>query len=282
MKAIKILLQMGLALSMSLSSAFAQQPREAEKIIVKKSERTLHSQWNGKRVAILGDSMTDKRRIGTTCVYWEYLSELLKIKPLIYGVNGHTWKNIYQQAQKLYTEKKDLIDAILIFAGTNDYNGNTLLGKFFEENTKETNQNGKTVIRKYRKLVFTDSTFCGRINNVLSYLKQNYPTKQIIIMTPIHRAFAEFGEHNVQPDENYCNGCGLYINDYVEVLKKAGSIWSIPVIDLFTDSGLYPLCESNNIYFHDAKKDMLHPNANGDYRIAKTIQYHLLTLPASF
>jgi len=28
--------------------------------------------------------------------------------------------------------------------------------------------------------------------------------------------------------------------------------------------------------------DRLHPNANGDYRLAKTIQYQLLALPSTF
>ena len=36
----------------------------------------MESQWKGKRVAFLGDSITDKKRIGTTKCYWEYLAEM--------------------------------------------------------------------------------------------------------------------------------------------------------------------------------------------------------------
>ena len=92
----------------------------APKVKVADQEKTLNSQWQGKKVAFLGDSMTDKRRIGTTCVYWEYLNELLGIEPFVYGVSGNQWNDIYKQSVKLHDEKGTNIDAILIFAGTND------------------------------------------------------------------------------------------------------------------------------------------------------------------
>jgi lysophospholipase L1-like esterase len=116
----------------------------------------------------------------------------------------------------------------------------------------------------------------------MSYLKNHFPEQQIIIMTPIHRGFAKFGDRNVQPDENYANTRGLYIDAYVNVLKQAAQNWAVPIIDLYSESGLYPLANAQQQYFHNAKTDRLHPNAKGDYRIAKTIQYQLLSLPAGF
>ena len=87
------------------------------------------------------------------------------------------------------------------------------------------------------------------INRVMSYLKHNYPTKQIIIMTPIHRAYAKFSAKNVQPDENYANAWGLYIDSYIDVLRQAASVWAVPLIDLYSESGLYPLEENHGQYF---------------------------------
>lgn len=261
-------------------NGFAQQ--NALKVKITDNEKTLHSQWLGKRVAFLGDSMTDKRRIGTTCVYWEYLNELLGIEPFVYGISGNQWNDIYKQAVKLQEEKKTNVDAILIFAGTNDYNNSIPLGDFFSETTKQTNVNGKEVMRKYRTPILNDSTFCGRINKAMSYLKNNNPQQQIIIMTPIHRGFAKFNEKNVQPDENYSNGQGLYIDSYIEVLKQAASYWAVPLIDLHSLSGLFPLADAQSQYFHKKETDLLHPNALGHYRLAKTIQYNLLTLPSGF
>jgi hypothetical protein len=137
-------------------------------------------------------------------------------------------------------------------------------------------------MRKYRTPVMNDTTFCGRINKVMSYLKNNYPQQQIIIMTPIHRGFAQFSDKNVQPDENFANSQGLYVETYVNTLKQAAANWAVPLIDLYTISGLYPLADAQAQYFHDKETDRLHPNALGDYRLAKTIQYQLLALPSSF
>ncbi len=52
----------------------------------------------------------------------------------------------------------------------------------------------------------------------MAYLKKNFPRQQIIIMTPIHRSFARFGDNNIQPDEYFSNGQGLYIDAYVDIL----------------------------------------------------------------
>ena len=101
-------------------NTYAQQsaPKPTPKVIITTDEKTPNSQWQGKRVAYLGDSMTDKRRVGTTCVYWEYLSELLGIDPSVYGISGNQWDGIYKQALKLHQEKGTDVDAIFIFAGT--------------------------------------------------------------------------------------------------------------------------------------------------------------------
>lgn len=271
------------ALLLTALSGFGQTVQEpAKKVEIDASKKTLNSQWNGKRVAFLGDSMTDKQRVGTTCIYWEYLAELLGIKPLVYGINGNQWDGIFNQAVKLHEEKGTDVDAILIFAGTNDYNHGLPMGRFFSETSKETIFNGEKVIRKYRTPILNDSTFCGRINKAMAYLKENFPQQQIIILTPIHRGFAKFGEKNIQPEESFANAQGLYIDDYVNALKQAASNWAVPLIDLYSLSGLYPLVESQLYYFHDPKTDQLHPNALGDYRLAKTIQYQLLTLPSTF
>jgi lysophospholipase L1-like esterase len=261
-------------------NGFAQQA--VPKVKLTEQEKTLTSQWTGKRVAFLGDSMTDKRRVGTTCVYWEYLNELLGIEPFVYGISGNQWNDIYKQSVKLQQEKGTKVDAILIFAGTNDYNHDIPLGEFFSETTKQTNFNGKEVTRKYRTPILNDSTFCGRINKAMSYLKNNYPQQQIVIMTPIHRGYAKFNDKNVQPDEYYANGQGLYIDSYIDVLKQAASYWAVPLIDLYSISGLFPMADAQAQYFHDKDTDRLHPNSLGDYRLAKTIQYKLLALPSGF
>ena len=113
-------------------------------------------------------------------------------------------------------------------------------------------------------------------------MKQLFPDKQIILLTPLHRAFANFGETNVQPDENYQNSCGEYVDAYVQAIKEAGNLWGVPVIDFNSVTGMNPMIEEQLIYFYDSGYDRLHPNTNGQERMAHTLMYQLLSLPASF
>jgi len=251
------------------------------------------SPWNGKRVGFLGDSMTDPR-VATNYHYYDYLRDSLGITPLVYARSGNQWNQIYQRAEEMIKANADKLDAIFIWAGTNDYMHACPIGQFYTERDSVVNFNGQMVTRKCRDFVFTDSTFCGRINRLLSMLKHRYPTKQIILMTPPHRAFANFSDPakqkwNVQPDENVANGLGLYIEDYVHVLKQASELWSIPCIDLFTLCGLYPLEPEHGRYFADpevdpnsVRYDRLHPNRAGHIRIGQTIRAQLMALPPTF
>ncbi len=277
----KFITTLVLLFSLLVFSYGQNQNTATSEIVIKNSEKTISSQWNGKRVAYLGDSMTQKPGDGSS-VYWEYLANLLGIEPFVYGISGHQWNDIYDQAVKLNNERSTDIDAIFIFAGTNDYNNSIPLGTFFTETTKQTNHDGQNVIRKYRSRIYNDTTFCGRINKVMSYLKNHYPQQQVIILTPLHRGFAKFSDRNIQPEENYCNGQGLYLEAYVNSIKEAALNWAVPIIDLYSISGLYPLSDSHTRYFRDMETDRLHLNSEGNYRLAKTIQYQLLTLPSTF
>ena len=242
-----------------------------------------NSQWKGKRVAFLGDSITDKKRIGTTKCYWEYLAEWLHFTPYVYAINGNRMDGILRQAQRLLEERGDSIDAIFIFAGTNDYNAGIPLGEWYTESDREAEvKEGFMERRKYREPILNDSTFRGRINLVMDFLKTHYPEKQVIMLTPIHRAQARFSERNVQPEELFPNKLGLYVDEYVNAVKDTANVWAVPVIDLNSISGLYPLNDSHVRYFHDGKTDRLHPNAKGHERMARALVYQLLAFPASF
>jgi lysophospholipase L1-like esterase len=261
---------------------FLQSPKGIEEIPVVACSNVIENQWKGKRVAFLGDSITDKRRVGTNKCYWEYLAEMLGFTPFVYAVNGHRMDNIQGQAERLLEERGDDIDAIIIFAGTNDYNGGLPLGNWYEETNAEVLVSGpKKEMRKHRKLIMDEKTFTSSINRVMNFLKTNYPDKQVILLTPLHRAQAYFGDQNIQPEESYANKIGNYIDDYVDVLKQTSNIWAVPVIDLNSVSGLYPLNDAHIRYFNNGQTDRLHPNELGHYRIAITLKYQLLALPAS-
>lgn len=239
------------------------------------------NQWQGKKVAFLGDSMTDKC-IESVDNYWMYLEKYLGIQPIVYGINGNQWINALDQAKKLKAEHGSDVDAVIVFIGTNDYNNAVPIGEWWSFREEETNSKGVIVKRMRRIPNMGDSTVCGRINQVMSYLKNNFPLQQIILLTPIHRGFARFSEQNVQPEESFPNNLGIYLDDYIRTTREAGSIWAVPVIDLHSLSGLFPVSDAYTRFFNNPETDRLHPSSAGHERIAKTLMYQLLALPATF
>ena len=268
--------------------------------VVAKPKAEIKSQWRGARVAYLGDSITDKRQVekGTNDTYWLYLESLLGTESFVYGISGHQWSHIPGQTDKLIKEKGQEVDAIMIFVGTNDYNASVPIGEWYTEdvvNVEVTGakgtKSGVMADRKHRTLVMDNKTVCGRINIAMSKLKEAYPTKQIILLTPIHRGDAFLSDRNVQPDEMHANGVGEYIDAYVNIVKEAGNVWAVPVIDLNSICGLYPLAESNALYWRrpnlekseksgKRRRDRLHPNSAGHLRMARVLAYQLLGYPA--
>lgn len=240
------------------------------------------SQWSGKNVAYLGDSMTDPRNSSANVKYWNVLEDEMGIKPYVFARSGFEWKRLLSKAQEMRDSVGDQIDAVIIWCGTNDFNHNVPLGHFFSEKLDSVNHNGKMKLRRHRSLEMNDSTFAGNINRVMSFLKENFPDRQVIIMTPIHRGYANFSEKNVQPDENYSNDLGLYIEDYVHMLRQAADVWAVPLIDMYSLSGIYPNFDSNIRYISKKDTDRLHPNNEGHRRIARTMQTQLMALPVDF
>jgi len=242
--------------------------------------------WQGKRVAYFGDSITDPRNNASKNKYWTLLQNWLGITPYVYAVSGRQWNDIPRQAKQLQTEHGDDFDAILIMIGTNDYNAGVPIGQWYTEKPEKVlagiHEQKHMVDRLHQYPCMTDSTYRGRINIALSTVKKMFPTKQIVLMTPIHRAGFYANEKNWQPTEDYRNQCGEYIKSYVDAVKEAGNIWSMPVIDMNAACGLYPLFDEHAQYFHNNDNDRLHPNDKGHERMARTLMYQLLSLPCTF
>lgn len=243
--------------------------------------------WSGKKVVYLGDSITDPSQLTrhNHGVYWKYMQELYGIDPYVYAVSGYQWDRIYPMAQKMQAELGNSPDAILILLGTNDYNSGVPLGEWYQIAEEDVNRRGVTIRQPRRIFAKNMGTFRGRINTVMEYLKHNFPDQQIVLMTPLHRGYANFSGANVQPAECFPNVLGLYLEDYVKALREAADIWSVPLIDLYRDSGLYPCDPAYAKYFRDGGKngkDNLHPNGLGHLRIARTIAARLRSLPPGF
>ncbi len=242
--------------------------------------------WMKKRVAYFGDSITDPRNNGSKQKYWHFLQQWLDITPYVYAVSGRQWNDIPRQTDQLFTQHGDSVDAILIFVGTNDYNNGVPLGVWYTERQEQVmygHGKPKALVDRTRRYPAMDKdTYRGRINIALDKLKRLYPTKQIVLLTPIHRAGFYANEKNWQCTEDYTNQAGVYIEEYVNAVKEAANVWAVPVIDLNSVSGLYPMLDSFVQYFKSGDTDRLHPNDKGHERLARTLMYQLSALPCTF
>ncbi len=205
-----------------------------------------------KTVAVLGDSITQ----GTGASKQEnrfvnVFSEITQSKTINYGIGGtsiapqHTplWGQLHDKNFMIRVpEMEENVDAVVVFGGTNDFgHGDAPFGE--TEDVEPV-------------------TFCGSCDVLFKELVNKYPSKPIVVMTPLHR----IGE------EDTINEIGLkrkILAEYVDALKKKAQKYSLPVLDLFSQSGMQPNIEQQNkLYFADG----LHPNDLGHERIAKMLK----------
>ncbi|MDE6150527.1 MAG: SGNH/GDSL hydrolase family protein [Prevotella sp.] len=276
----------GLVLAAMLASISMDIQAQQAEVLPYMNIASVHP-WQGKRVGYIGDSITDPHHGGgKTKKYWQFLQEWLGITPYVYGVSGRQWNDVERQATLLKQEHGDKVDAILVFMGTNDFNHGVPVGEWFAETTEQVyaaqGKPKQLETRRKREPVMDDATFRGRINKGISSLKRLFPDKQIVLLTPLHRSSAQFSDKNVQPAECYQNWCGEYIDAYIQTVKEAGNLWGVPVIDLNAVSGLNPMVKEQAVYFTDPAKDLLHPSTKGHERMAHTLVYQLMALPATF
>lgn len=207
----------------------------------------------GKTFAFLGDSITEG--VGASSeskIYHQVFKENVGLKNAFnHGIGG---TRIAKQMHKsengrwdLYfiprvDELEDDADAVVVFGGTNDFgHGDAPLGCFADR---------------------TPDTFYGACHVLMEKLICKYPDKPIVFMTPLHRT-NEDNSYAMEIPKN------LSLRDYVDVIREVAEYYSIPVIDLFAESGMQPnvACQ-NEQYFTDG----LHPNDNGHERIARKLE----------
>ena len=183
--------------------------------------------WQGKNVAFLGDGLTAAAENAPR--YWSVLQTNLGLTPWVYASAGATMAQIKSQAEALKAEHATGVDGIVVLAGLEDYAADCPLGSWYSVDA-QTSQ---------RQFALDANTFRGRINLAFDYLKDNFPEAEIILLTPIHRNYASTAQGGELPDESFGNPSDLHLDDYVQVLKEASGVWSVPLVDLYGECGLF-------------------------------------------
>ena len=97
-----------------------------------------------------------------------------------------------------------------------------------------------------------------------------YPKSAIVILTPLHRT----NEDNPRGDGFKAKDVGT-LKTYVDIIREVAEYYSLPVLDLFSCSGLQPKVP---IIQQEYIPDGLHPNDAGHRILAEKIGRFLESL----
>lgn len=121
-------------------------------------------------------------------------------------------------------------DIVVVFGGSNDYgHGDAPLGCPDDR---------------------TPDTFWGACHYLMNRLSERFIGKTVVIMTPIHRT-----TEVAKPEEGKAS-----LATYVDVIKTVAAWYAIPVVDLYSTSGIQPKVPINKETYCP---DGLHPNDAG-------------------
>ena len=214
-----------------------------------KSDDVLNK-WMGKKVAFMGDSITAGSQTTEGKRYYDLLNEKLHfIKMIINGVYGSCYSvtSDYGSSPAPLSQRYPQIptdcDLVILFAGTNDYGHNSVMGTINDT---------------------TDVSFYGAVSTVITGIITANPSVRLAIMTPLHRK-----------NENNVNSLGYNLYDYVQALKNVAQKYSIPVIDTYNISGMNPVIP---VIKTNYMPDGLHPVDSGHARLAEAIINHVIAL----
>lgn len=215
----------------------------------------------GKKIGVLGDSIS----AGSLDIGGKYWTQLLieneGVVMYNYAANGAQYSEVYNQAVSAKSSGTEF-DYIIVFASTNDFGYDIPMGEFWVES-------GTNI--KTRNLNISNSNFQGRLNKVFQYLKANFPKAQILICNSLHR-----GLFQTMPNENTTNNAGFYLSEYSKAIEEGAKFYSMPVIDVRSETNLYPTTEMQEYY--RALDDFLHLSPKGQYRLYKVIESNLKRL----
>jgi len=204
----------------------------------------MKSKWAFKKWGVVGDSISEWN-FRTNKNYHDYISDIINCFVYNYGVSGTGWRtpNSAGTGRPIHERigiMDPSLDLITVFAGINDWiqTGMPLvIGEFGDTDP---------AVSLY-----------GAIENTLKQLITKYPTKTIAVFTPLPSGDAFNGP----------NSSGIYLEQVVDAIIKVANKYSIPVLDLYRKSSLFPWNDTaNDIYFKavgQADGDRLHPNDAG-------------------
>lgn len=210
------------------------------------------SKWRGKTLNFMGDSITEG--YASTAKFTDIIASALSAICNNYGIGGSTVANGQSPMYSRVLKMDEDADLCIVFGGTNDFaNYDRVLGEQF-------------ITSEGRRTLNVDTnTFYGGLNQLCTNLYSRFPYSTLVLCTPINRRSFAGQETGMQ-----ANGNGLYLDQYVEAIKKVAAYFGIPCLDLYATANLHPYDAANIAKYYSAT-DQLHPNAEGHKHLANVM-----------
>ncbi len=203
-------------------------------------------------ICCFGDSTTwgdNGTGAGGPAISWtSHLGELLGGATVNnFGVKGSRLA-VKDDRDDSFVERLDGVDAdadvYLLFGGVNDFSRNVPLGQMGSTSTRE---------------------FYGALDYLVRTITARSPEARLVVMTPCKTS----GKHEKDiPGSFEQNHLGLTQEPYVAAVREVADYYSLPVIDLYAQSGISPfLPQHRELYMPDG----LHYSPAGYERLALRI-----------
>lgn len=215
--------------------------------------QSTYNKWYNKDSVMYGDSIVAGSP-GTT-PYATILKNSLKLshsanegvsgRPIADGtINGSGTVTTVENTIANYAD----YNLVIIAGGTNDFKLNVPLGNIL---TVES--------------TFNRNEFTGAYQHLIENIIATNPTIRIVLMTPLQR-------NNSGYDIYHTNTAGFKLIDYCNRIKELGQLYSLPVIDMYSNSGM------NMLNLSSYTLDGLHPSTDGYVLLTDYLSHQLINL----
>lgn len=197
----------------------------------------------GLKINFLGDSITQGCGVTPETVFHAVAAKEAGFTAINHGAGGSCFAREISEEEaegwpQCFCDRIDDLDAdadmVVVFGGVNDYgHGSAPIGTPNDR---------------------TPDTFYGACHYMIQTLLDKFPGKPIVFMTPVH-----------YQAEMLKNMHGKIFKEYVKIIRDVCEEYSIPICDIYANSGIIPALESQRPIFIP---DGVHPNARGHEIIA--------------
>ena len=187
----------------------------------------------------------------------EYVTTALNLRKYSYGVNQSTiavnpaHPSDRSPMCQRFSSINESCDIIAVSGGTNDFQYSW--SPIGDITMRDDGQD--------------DTYFYGALKHLCRGIIDMFPEKVIFFTTPIKRAqpFTNGGDPTTPFSKN---ALGLTLGDYADIIKEVCGLYSIPVLDMYRESGLNPHLASQAHLFDPA---LTHPVGEGQKIMARRV-----------